>query len=131
MSSPRSAGHWARRPAALLVLAVAAISVAAGLSPLAGDVRGALDRYASLRELPEGIGRERVSQTCLTCHSAMLITQQHKDSTAWSKSITLMEAWGAVIPDSTIRDTIQVYLVTHFGPRPAKPKTAPSSTATR
>src|SRR5262245_45580563 len=118
-----------RRWAMFVVLAAAA---AALLTPLASEVRGALDTHATARELPEGIGRERVSQTCLTCHSAMLITQQHKDSTAWAKNIALMASWGAVIPDSTVRDTIQTYLVTNFGPRPpAKPKTSPGTTATR
>jgi hypothetical protein len=96
---------------------VAAVSAAAGLTPLTGDVRGSLERFAAARTLPDGPGRESVAQTCLPCHSPMLITQQRKDSTAWAKTIGLMETWGAPIPDSTTRDSIQIYLVSHFGAR--------------
>lgn len=99
------------------LLMVAAVSAAAGLSPLTGDVRGSLERFSTARTLPEGPGRELVSQNCLTCHSAMLITQQRKDSTSWAKTIALMQTWGAPIPDSVARDSVQMYLVSHFGAR--------------
>jgi cytochrome c5 len=99
------------------VLLLAAVSAAAGLSPLGGDVRGSIERYTAARALPEGIGREITTQSCTSCHSAMLITQQRKDSTAWAKTIATMQSWGAPIPDSLARDSIRTFLVAHFGPR--------------
>lgn len=112
------------------IVLLAVVSAAAGLSPLAGDVKGSFERYTSARALPEGPGREAVSQNCLSCHSAMLITQQRKDSTAWAKNIAQMESWGAPIPDSLSRDSIQIYLVTHFSAED-RVRTGPGSTATR
>lgn len=106
MSSPRLAG----------VLIVAAVTAAVGLSRLQGDEPRGFEQWATRRELPNGPGRESVERGCLVCHSAMLITQQRKDSTGWAKTIGQMEQWGAPIPEGS-RDSVQVYLVHHFGPR--------------
>jgi hypothetical protein len=49
----------------------------------------------------------------------MLVTQQHKDSTGWEKTIHQMELWSAPVPAAD-RDTLFAYLLQHFGP-PARP----------
>lgn len=64
--------------------------------------------------LPSGPGRDLTESGCLICHSAMLITQQHKDSTAWEKTVSLMEKWGAPV-SPTARETLMIYLRRHFG----------------
>ena len=47
----------------------------------------------------------------------MLITQQHKDSTGWEKTVALMQKWGAPV-GATAHDSLITYLRTHFGGRP-------------
>ena len=68
------------------------------------------------RTLPPGPGRDRVGAGCLVCHSATLITQQHKDSAAWERTLAQMEKWGAPVAPS-LHDSVRMYLVAHFGPR--------------
>jgi hypothetical protein len=63
-------------------------------------------------------GKDIAEERCLACHSAMLITQQHKDSTAWTKTVSQMEAWSAPIQPGE-RDSLVRYLVSSYGPRPA------------
>ena len=53
----------------------------------------------------------------MLCHSTMLITQQHKDSTGWEKTVHQMEAWGAPI-DTTDHATLVRYLRANFGALP-------------
>ena len=68
--------------------------------------------------LPAGPGREIATQSCLLCHTASLLTQQRKDSTAWAKTVAQMEKWDApVAPEQ--RDSLIAYLVGSLGPRPA------------
>lgn len=80
--------------------------------------------------LPDSAGRAIAEHWCLLCHSAMLITQQAKDSTAWEKTLAQMESWGVVVTPEE-HDTLRTYLTRCFGPRlkplPARP--APSPTA--
>ena len=45
----------------------------------------------------------------------MLITQQHKDSTAWEKSVKQMETWGAPVAPAEHAAVIG-YLTQQFGP---------------
>ena len=106
MSSHRLAG----------VLIVTAVTAAAALSRLEGDTPRGLEQWSARRTLPDGPGRESTERACLACHSAMLITQQRKDSTAWAKTLAQMEQWGAPIPEGA-RDSIQIYLVDHFSTR--------------
>ena len=68
------------------------------------------------RNLPEGAGHGIAQRSCLVCHSAMLITQQHKDSTAWGKTVRQMQTWG-VRMSSAEYDSLLAYLTAHFGPR--------------
>jgi cytochrome c5 len=76
--------------------------------------------------LPDSAGRAIVERWCTLCHSAMLITQQAKDSTAWEKTIGQMEKWG-VAPTPEERDTLRAYLVKNFGPRVAPMPKAPAT----
>ena len=78
-------------------------------------------RLAYANALPESTGWEIAGRSCLLCHSAMLITQQAKDSTGWEKTLTQMEKWGAIVTPEE-RDTLRNYLVWLYGPRPAKPR---------
>lgn len=92
-------------------------------------------RLAYATALPDSAGRGIAERWCVLCHSAMLITQQAKDSTAWEKTLAQMEKWGvAMTPEE--HDTLRTYLVRSFGPRvkaaPARaapPVSAASDTA--
>jgi cytochrome c5 len=107
-------------PAVFVVLALTALQHGSR-----GDEKSAVDpRRPYSVDLPEGPGREQVQQSCLICHSAMLVVQQHKDSTAWEKTITQMLAWGAPM-DSAGHEQARAYLVAHFGPAP-KPGQTPA-----
>lgn len=67
---------------------------------------------------PPGPGDEIAARSCLICHSAMLVTQQAKDSLGWEKALALMEKWGAPVAASE-HDSLRTYLMTRFGARPA------------
>ncbi len=113
---PRHRG--VRVVAALLVLgatvpAIGAVHRVPAAAPAAAPRRVVVP----LRQLPPGPGRDRVAGSCFMCHSATLITQQHKDSTAWEKTIGQMEKWGAPVAPA-VHDSVRSYLVEHFGPRP-------------
>src|SRR5262245_25399139 len=110
------------RLAALAVFVIAFALAALQHGSRGDEPTGADPRHPYSTDLPEGPGRERVQQSCLICHSVMLVTQQHKDSTAWEKTIATMEAWGAPI-DSLGHAEARAYLVQHFGPA-AKPAPA-------
>lgn len=69
--------------------------------------------------LPAGVGRAIAARACLVCHSAQLITQQHKDEAAWEKTITQMEKWGAPVTPAQ-HDSLRAYLKLRFGPRAAR-----------
>jgi len=102
--------------AAALVLGLAGMAV---LSSVSGDAKSPTRKTVYPKDLPPGVGQDIVQDKCLRCHSAMLITQQHKDSTSWEKTVTLMEKWGArIVPED--HATVIQYLVTSFGP--AAPK---------
>lgn len=96
---------------------LAAVQQAA--EPQTGGAEAAVPmKLAYKNTLPDSAGRGIAERWCLLCHSAMLITQQAKDSTAWEKTFTQMEKWGVnVTPEE--RDTLRAYLVQNFGPRPA------------
>lgn len=125
-----------RRVTALALLSAGALAVAAlaaepKLTTTSEKVRGSLSRkkptpvtedhwrprlrvYAY--DLPPAPGQEIAARSCLICHSATLITQQHKDSTAWEKTLGTMIGWGATV-DSSERPALRRYLVEKFGPR--------------
>ena len=106
----------ARRFAAVVLVAVAAMI--AVLSGVPGDSRSAARRDATPATLPAGAGKAIAERSCIFCHSAMLITQQAKDSTGWEKSLATMEKWGAPLTPAD-HDSLRGYLLAHFGPRSA------------
>jgi len=77
-------------------------------------------KLAYRNTLPDSAGRGIAERWCLLCHSAMLITQQAKDSTAWEKTLGQMEKWGVTVTPEE-RDSLRLYLVQNFGPRPVPP----------
>jgi len=131
--------RWARGCGTLAVLFALAGAAVAGFSATGPRVTAAVaakkparstSRAAARRIvpahapalLPEGPGQGIAQRGCLICHSAMLITQQHKDSTGWEKTVSLMEKWGAPVSPAE-RETLMTYLRARFGasvPPPAK-----------
>jgi cytochrome c5 len=73
---------------------------------------------AELAALPDGPGKTLVSERCLMCHGAALISQQRKDAAAWGRTLTQMRTWGTPIQDQD-QAALVTYLVEHFGPRGA------------
>jgi hypothetical protein len=63
--------------------------------------------------LPAGAGRALVVGQCLVCHSATMIVQQHKDSAAWTRTVTQMAGWGASV-DSAQQGALVAYLSLRF-----------------
>ncbi len=134
----------ARRLAALLLVSGALAATAAGLAARGATSRGSgvllaaedqpgsgggeprepdlvPKKLAYATELPDSAGRDSVARGlaqrwCLLCHSAMLITQQVKDSAAWEKTLGQMEKWGVTMTPAE-HDTLRRYLLSHFGPR--------------
>jgi cytochrome c5 len=94
---------------------------APGPSPALAAAIGASER-SSADALPAGAAKDLVRSSCLTCHSASMISQQHKDAAAWDKTVTKMVAWGAPLSDDR-KDELIAYLVANFGSRgaPATP----------
>ena len=101
---------------AALMLALAALALVLLTRP-SGD-RGGLAPAAPAR-LAAGEGSAIAEQRCLMCHSAMLITQQAKDSTGWEKTIGQMEKWSAPLPAEE-HQKLRTYLLQHYPPRPPR-----------
>jgi len=126
-AAPRTeAGAVARPDGVLLAVAPQAMEPQGGGAPRDTAVR----RLAYSAALPDSAGRAIAERWCLLCHSAMLVTQQAKDSTAWEKTLAQMEKWGVVVTPEE-HDTLRTYLVRSFGPRvkPAPARQAASATA--
>ena len=101
--------------------AVAPAAVAARMAPPPSAAISALtsaEEQAAIRALPAGTGRELVVGKCIVCHSAGLITQQHKDTAGWNKTVTQMIGWGApVAKDQQVQ--LVAYLAEHYPARAA------------
>jgi cytochrome c5 len=69
----------------------------------------------AIGKLPAGHGRELVMGSCLICHGAGLIVQQHKDAAAWTRTLRQMVSWGAPLP-GTEEAALASYLAESFGP---------------
>lgn len=115
----------ARRLSGLALACVVLALVAADRSarPEGGEIAGpeVPKRIAYATALPESTGWEIAGRSCLLCHSAMLITQQAKDSTGWEKTLTQMVKWGVIVTPEE-RDTLRTYLLGLYGPRVPKPR---------
>ena len=79
---------------------------------------------AADRALPEGTGRNLVLGGCNTCHAATVITQQHKDSAGWDKTVTQMIGWGAPVPKDRSASLV-AYLAEHYPAKAAGPPARP------
>ena len=101
-----------RAAAAFLVLGALAFAAFVRVS---GDTAAPARRTVYSKQLPPGEGQDLVASKCLTCHSAMLITQQHKDSTGWEKTVTQMEKWGARLVPNDHASVVR-YLLRSYGP---------------
>ena len=91
------------------------LAVLVGLAALASlpgaDVAKRRSVYPN--KFPNGVGQSIATRSCLTCHSATLTTQQHKDSTGWEKTLRTMETWGVRLTPAE-RDTLLTYLRAKF-----------------
>ena len=92
-------------------------------SPLTAQL--AADEQSSVARLPAGPGHDLVLGNCLICHSSMMLEQQHKDSTAWNKTVTTMMTWGSPLPPAQ-QPALVAYLAQHY---PARSEGAPARTA--
>ena len=92
----------------------AAIAASDQTSPLSAQLAAA--EQSSIARLPAGAGHDLVLGNCLICHSSMMLEQQHKDSTAWNKTVTTMVSWGAPLP-ATQQPVLVAYLSLHFPAR--------------
>ena len=69
--------------------------------------------------LPDGPTKTLVTERCLLCHGAGLITAQRKDAAAWGRTVTQMRSWGTPIQDED-QTAIVAYLTQHYGPDTAR-----------
>ena len=101
---------------ALLAAALATIGAAPRAAHPAPAPR-AMGHALYPAHFPPGSGSEIAARSCVICHSAMLVTQQAKDSLGWEKTLALMEKWGAPVAP-TEHDSLRTYLLTQFRARP-------------
>ena len=111
---------WAREWRAVTLVLALAVAIGAfafvareGRAAAPPPTSPASHRHAN--HLPAGAGQQLAEGACLICHSAMLVTQQQKDSAGWEKTVHQMEAWGAPVPASA-HDSLVTYLRARFGP---------------
>lgn len=103
---------------AALLLALTAVALVL-MTRTSGDRSSSQRQVAYPARLSADEGREIADQRCLMCHSAMLITQQAKDSTGWEKTLGQMEKWSAPLPAAE-HQKLKSYLLRHYGPRAAR-----------
>jgi hypothetical protein len=72
-----------------------------------------------IASLPDGPAKVIVTERCLLCHGAALITAQRKDASAWGRTVTQMRTWGTPIQDED-QTALVAYLTQHFGQNAAK-----------
>jgi cytochrome c5 len=116
---------WMRRVAARIVIAAALVAAALVASCRTASVGGTIDpavkavvataEATEIARLPDGPGKALVTERCLLCHGAALITQQRKDAAAWGRTVTQMRTWGTPIQDED-QTALVAYLADHFGP---------------
>ena len=114
---PRADSAGATPDSASLAMASPAEADAMAPPPEAELLRRAEDfERAGLAALPKGAGHDIAVGGCVTCHSASMIAQQHKDTAGWNKTVTQMVAWGApVAPEQ--KPVLVAYLAEHFPAR--------------
>jgi cytochrome c5 len=117
-------------PAPVPARAIASAAIADSLAPppsAALTARISTDEQNAIKMLPAGSGHDVVVGNCLTCHSVAMLEQQHKDATAWNKTVSQMMAWGTPVSAGQ-KPILIAYLASHFGARaPASPSPASPS----
>src|SRR5215510_8224810 len=78
--------------------------------------RGETARAGS-QNLPEGKGASIVSDICLACHEADVITMQKLSRQGWTREVDKMIRWGATVAEPE-KEILVDYLAAHFGPKP-------------
>ena len=101
--------------AALVGLALLAFASASGTG--AGPGSGVERPYREHFPTEGGNGAALAWSRCVACHSAALTMQQAKDSAAWERTLTQMEAWGSPALSPAERDTLRTWLLANWGPR--------------
>lgn len=108
------------------ILAIAIASLLFGAGCRSAGAAGKMDRGEALKAvtasteaaeiaaLPEGPAKALVTDRCLLCHGAGLITQQRKDAAAWGRTVTQMRTWGTQMQDEE-QTALVAYLSQHFG----------------
>lgn len=114
MSARRILTRFGVLAAALLLLAVVLATV--GARPHHAHASSPNGHAPYPDHFPAGPGDDIAARSCVICHSAMLVTQQAKDSLGWEKTLSLMEKWGAPVAPGE-HDSLRTYLLTRFGPR--------------
>lgn len=74
---------------------------------------------AEIAALPDGPAKVLLTERCLLCHGAALISRQRKDAPAWGRTVTQMRTWGTPIQDED-QTALVAYLTQHFGPNAAR-----------
>jgi len=74
-----------------------------------------LGQGVSAQQLPPGPGAEVLTNRCLICHDADIVTSQKLSLTGWTNSVAKMVRWGSQITPEE-RAVLQPYLAAHFGP---------------
>jgi mono/diheme cytochrome c family protein len=87
-----------------------------GLAAFSDDLGKAPRKKIYEQQFADGEGKSIAERSCLICHSATLVTQQAKDSTAWEKTLGTMEKWGVKLTPAE-HDSLRNYLLSHYGPR--------------
>jgi len=72
--------------------------------------------FAAGQQLPEGEGKQVVTDACGSCHSLEPITKQELDKDGWKDIVQRMIANGASIDDKQV-PLITDYLAKNFGPK--------------
>jgi len=111
---------WARELRAVALVLALGVAIGAfafvareGVAAAPPPASPASHRHAN--HLPAGSGQALAENACLICHSAMLVTQQRKDSAGWEKTVHQMELWGAPV-SAGAHDSLVTYLRARFGP---------------
>ena len=117
MSARRTLARFALLAAALLLIAAAL--AATGARPRHAHPPAPEPHALYPDHFPPGPGDDIAVRACVICHSAMLVTQQAKDSLGWEKTLSLMEKWGAPVAAAE-HDSLRTYLMARFRAKPAK-----------
>ena len=73
------------------------------------------------KPLPEGKGKEKVTQFCTSCHGHEYFVDQKLNRKEWDDVVDDMQRKGLDLKKAD-RDEILDYLLANFGEAPAKPK---------